>query len=69
MATDEHRAGRQQMQALEGLAMKFTSSGSVWFDHMGQKGLSSIARDALETRIARTGLEEVFSGLTPRGCR
>jgi ribulose 1,5-bisphosphate synthetase/thiazole synthase len=52
---------RQQMQQKEGLGLKFTYSGSVFFDRMKQRNLYSIDTGEIEQRVERAGLAGIFS--------
>ena len=52
---------RQQMQREEGLGLKFTFSGSVFFDRMKQRNLYSIDAREIEQRVEQAGLAGVFS--------
>ena len=58
---DSIRHVRQQMQREEGLGLKFTYSGSVFFDRMKQRNLYSIDTKEIEQRVGQAGLEGVFS--------
>jgi hypothetical protein len=50
------------MQTEKGLGMKFTFSGSVFFERMKQRGsyLTDVAE--IRRRVAATGLANVFAG-------
>lgn len=52
---------QQQMEREEGLAYKYTFSGSVFFDRMKQRGLYSLDRREIEKRVDRAGLIGIFS--------
>ena len=52
---------RRQMQQKEGLGLKFTYSGSVFFDRMKQRNLYSIDTGEIEQRVERAGLAGIFS--------
>jgi hypothetical protein len=52
---------RQQMQHKEGLGLKFTFSGSVFFDRMKQRNLYSTDVKKIEQRVQQAGLAGVFS--------
>lgn len=58
---DSIRHVRQQMQREEGLGLKFTFSGSVFFDRMKQRNLYSIDAREIEQRVEQAGLAGVFS--------
>ena len=49
-----------QMETEEGLAFKYTFSGSVYFDRMKQKGLYSADRGEIERRVQKAGMAGVF---------
>lgn len=53
---------REQMQTEAGMGMKFTFSGSVYFQRMKALGLYSTDVEAIRRRVAATGLGGVFSG-------
>jgi hypothetical protein len=52
---------RQQMQHEKGLGLKFTFSGSVFFDRMKQRKLYSTDVRKIEQRVEQAGLAGVFS--------
>lgn len=52
---------RTQMETEEGLAFKYTFSGSVYFDRMKQKGLYTTDLKEIEKRVDQAGLVGVFS--------
>jgi folate-dependent tRNA-U54 methylase TrmFO/GidA len=62
LAGDAVRHVREQMQTEKGLGMKFTFSGSVFFERMRQRGsyLTDVAE--IRRRVAATGLANVFAG-------
>ncbi len=51
---------RIRMETEEGLAFKYTFSGSVYFDRMKQKGLYSIEHKEIEKRVDQTGMAGIF---------
>ncbi len=56
----------EQMQSEDGLSKKYTFSGSVYFERMQARGLYSLDRAAIESRVAQAGLTGVFAGEIPR---
>lgn len=52
---------RARMETEEGLAFKYTFSGSVYFDRMKQKGLYSTDLKEIERRVDQAGLTGIFS--------
>jgi hypothetical protein len=56
---------REQMQTEKGLGLKFTFSGSVYFERMKQRGSYTTDMAAIRRRIAAAGLTDVF--VTPAG--
>ena len=52
---------RRQMETEEGLAYKFTFSGSVYFDRMRAKGLYTTDSRQIEQRVGVAGMAGVFS--------
>jgi len=52
---------RQQMRSEEGLGLKFTYSGSVFFDRMKQRNLYTTDTGEIEERVGQAGLEGVFA--------
>ncbi len=53
---------RTQMSTEAGLGLKYTFSGSVFFNRMKEKGLYSIDSRVIRERVGRAGLEGVFAG-------
>jgi hypothetical protein len=53
---------REQMGTEEGLACKFTFSGSVYFDRMKEKGLYTTNRETVRKRVEQAGLLNLFGG-------
>jgi hypothetical protein len=51
---------REQMQTEKGLGMKFTFSGSVYFERMKQRGGYLLDVAEIQRRVAATGLANVF---------
>ena len=54
---------REQMRTEEGLGLKYTFSGSVFFDRMKARGLYSVDVRKIEERVGRAGMSGVFSGI------
>jgi folate-dependent tRNA-U54 methylase TrmFO/GidA len=52
---------RTRMQAEGGLALKYTFSGSVYFQRMKELGLYTTAVGQIRDRVAETGLSGVFA--------
>jgi hypothetical protein len=53
---------RSQMQEEGLLSLKYTFSGSIYFERMKAKGLYTTARQAIGARVDAAGLTGVFSG-------
>jgi hypothetical protein len=53
---------REQMQTEKGLGMKFTYSGSVYFERMKQRGSYIVDVAEIRRRVAAVGLTDVFAG-------
>jgi hypothetical protein len=53
---------RTRMETEEGLGLKYTFSGSVFFDRMKHLGLYTTDREVIETRVDATGMMGIFSG-------
>jgi len=53
---------RKQMETDDGLSLKYTFSGSVFFDRMKARGLYTTDIKKIEERVGRAGLTEVFTG-------
>jgi hypothetical protein len=53
---------RRQMATEEGLSLKYTFSGSVYFQRMQERGLYETDPVNIADRVASLGLEEVFAG-------
>jgi len=51
---------RTQMQTEAGLGLKYTFSGSVFFDRMKKRGLYSTTTKEIEERVSRAGMTGVF---------
>ena len=51
---------RVQMETEAGLGLKYTFSGSVFFDRMKQRGLYSIDAETIRQRVDQSGLTGVF---------
>ncbi|MBM4278111.1 MAG: FAD-dependent oxidoreductase [Deltaproteobacteria bacterium] len=52
---------RVRMETEEGLAFKYTFSGSVYFDRMRERGLYSTDLKEIEKRVGQAGLVGIFS--------
>jgi hypothetical protein len=52
---------REQMQTEEGLGLKFTFSGSVYFERMKQRGSYTTDVAEIGRRVEATGLTDVFA--------
>ena len=50
-----------QVKTPEGLALKYTFSGSVQFERMKQKGIYSVDKKEIAQRVREAGLENVFN--------
>ena len=59
---DAIRFVRQQMREEGILSLKYTFSGSVYFERMKAKGLYTTDRKQIEQRVGTAGLTGVFSG-------
>lgn len=53
---------REEMQTKEGLARKYTFSGSVFFERMKANGLYSTNIEEIGGRVARAGMAGAFAG-------
>ena len=53
---------RQSMATEEGLGLKYTFSGSVFFDRMKEKGMYSIDPDEIRVRVEDAGLLGIMAG-------
>jgi len=53
---------RRQMATEEGLSLKYTFSGSVYFQRMQELGLYETNPGNIADRVASTGLEGIFTG-------
>jgi folate-dependent tRNA-U54 methylase TrmFO/GidA len=53
---------RTRMGTEEGLGLKYTFSGSVYFDRMKARGLYFVDVKKIEERVDRAGMSGVFSG-------
>jgi hypothetical protein len=58
---DAIRFVRRQMATQEGLALKYTFSGSVYFQRMQERGLYETDPVRISDRVASLGLERVFA--------
>jgi len=52
------------MQTEKGLGLKFTFSGSVYFERMKERGLYTTDVAEIRRRVAAAGLAEVFAART-----
>ena len=50
-----------QMKSEKGLGLKYTFSGSVYFDRMNQLGLYSTDVKEIEKRVDSAGMAEIFA--------
>jgi hypothetical protein len=51
---------RTQMQTEAGMGLKYTFSGSVYFERMQQRGLYSTDTGQIEDRVQKAGMSEIF---------
>jgi len=51
---------RTQMQTEAGMGLKYTFSGSVYFERMQQRGLYSTDTGQIEDRVRKAGMSEIF---------
>lgn len=51
----------EQMTAPNGLRVRYTFSGSFYFDRMQELGLYSVNRDEIKQRVNQAGLSDVFN--------
>ncbi|BBB92963.1 MAG TPA: FAD-dependent oxidoreductase [Methylomusa anaerophila] len=51
----------EQMEKEDGLTMRYTFSGSVYFEHMKREGLYSANRTEITERIKKTGLADIYN--------
>ena len=58
---------REQMTTPEGLALKYTFSGSVFFKRMQALDLYTTDVDAIRRRVEAAGLRDVFASKTGKG--
>ena len=58
---DAIRFVREQMETEEGLAYKYTFSGSVYFDRMKARGLYSTDKKKIREKVAQAGLADIFA--------
>jgi hypothetical protein len=52
---------REQMQTAEGRGLKYTFSGSVYFERMKQKGLYSVDSKTIEDRVGKAGMANILA--------
>lgn len=52
---------KEQMQTEEGLAKKYTFSGSVFFERMKELGLYTINVHEIENKVSELGLKDIFA--------
>ncbi|MDX9872527.1 MAG: FAD-dependent oxidoreductase [Clostridia bacterium] len=52
---------KEQMQTEEGIRLKYTFSGSVYFSRMKELGLYTTDIEAIQDRVAKAGLTGIFS--------
>ena len=53
---------RTQMQTKAGLGLKYTFSGSVFFERMEERGLYSTDVKEIEERVSKAGMAGMFAG-------
>jgi folate-dependent tRNA-U54 methylase TrmFO/GidA len=58
---DAIRFVREQMETEEGLAHKYTFSGSVYFDRMKARGLYSMDQKKIREKVEQAGLADIFA--------
>lgn len=51
-----------KMQTEDGMKMRYTFSGSVYFERMKELALYSVNRSEIKDRVAQTGLTDVYNG-------
>ena len=59
---------RTRMATEEGLGLKYTFSGSVLFERMGERGTDTTDVDTVVRRVAEAGLSGVFAGEVSTDC-
>lgn len=59
---DAIQYARTQMQTEAGLGLKYTFSGSVFFERMKERGLYSTDVKEIEERVGRAGMAGIFAG-------
>ncbi len=66
---DAIRHVREQMQTEKGLGLKFTFSGSVYFERMKERGSYTTDIGAIRRRVEAAGLTDVFAARTELDAR
>ena len=51
----------EQMSTAEGLRLRYTFSGSVYFERMKNLELYSTNRAEIKERVAKTGLDDIYN--------
>lgn len=51
----------EQMATEEGLKLRYTFSGSIYFERMKTTGLYSTNRSAIKERVANAGLADIYN--------
>lgn len=59
---DAIRYVQKQVKTEEGLSLKYTFSGSIFFERMKARGLYSTKTGEIEERVGKAGLSGVFAG-------
>lgn len=59
---DAIRYVQKQVKTEEGLSLKYTFSGSIFFERMKARGLYSTKTGEIEDRVGKAGLSGVFAG-------
>ncbi|GBG54973.1 FAD-dependent oxidoreductase [Sporomusaceae bacterium FL31] len=52
----------ERMLSEDGMKIRYTFSGSVYFERMKSLSLYSINRSEIKERVAQTGLTDVYNG-------
>ncbi len=53
---------QNRMRTDDGMKIRYTFSGSVYFDRMKELALYSVSRPAIKERVAQTGLTDIYNG-------
>ena len=51
----------KQMRTAEGITLKYTFSGSVYFQRMKELGLYTIDKDAIKAKVKEAGMENIYN--------